>query len=323
MMIISSYQLNDGLELTPLAPEDAADACQNKAATVWLDLQGFESAELEAWLSRLKVTSLARRLCLEAQNRTGFYPLRDELLLVVPVLTDKEGPREADYLVCLCTENLLLTYHGKPVLNPKELAALEESHAWLPQRSISGLVSALMIDRSLECLRHATDLRNSILALEERMDREPDAVEAEDILDMRSELVTVSGVVSDELPALQALSVTDKPFFKLEDAQEYMNCAVANLQAADGSLARLSHRVDALRSGFQMHAQDKTNRRLGMLTILSAIFMPITLLAGIWGMNFETMPELKYSFSYPIALGFMALIGAGMYMFFRKGGWLD
>ena len=44
-----------------------------------------------------------------------------------------------------------------------------------------------------------------------------------------------------------------------------------------------------------MHAQEKTNRRLGMLTILSAIFMPITLLAGIWGMNFEGMRRRGYS----------------------------
>jgi len=64
-------------------------------------------------------------------------------------------------------------------------------------------------------------------------------------------------------------------------------------------------------------------RRLGMLTILSAIFMPMTLLAGIWAMNFENMPELTYSFSYPIALGFILLIGVLMYLFFRKGGWFD
>jgi magnesium transporter len=72
-----------------------------------------------------------------------------------------------------------------------------------------------------------------------------------------------------------------------------------------------------------MHAQDKTNRRLNMLTILSAIFMPVTLLAGIWGMNFELMPELRYRFAYPVALGLMVAVGMGMYRFFRRTGWLD
>jgi magnesium transporter len=130
-------------------------------------------------------------------------------------------------------------------------------------------------------------------------------------------------VVSDQLPTLQALANTDKSFFRLADTQEYMNCALANLQASDGSLSWLDQRIGALRSGFQMHAQDKTNRRLNMLTILSAIFTPVTLLAGIWGMNFEIMPELKYPFAYPVALGLMVLIGWGMYLFFRRNDWLD
>ena len=51
--------------------------------------------------------------------------------------------------------------------------------------------------------------------------------------------------------------------------------------------------------------------------------MPITLLADIWGMNFEVMPELKYAYAYPVALGFMVIIGAAMYLFFRRTGWFD
>jgi magnesium transporter len=60
-----------------------------------------------------------------------------------------------------------------------------------------------------------------------------------------------------------------------------------------------------------------------MLTILSAIFMPVTLLASIWGMNFATMPELGLPYAYPIALGVMVAVGSGMYLFFRKTGWFD
>ena len=242
---------------------------------------------------------------------------------MIPVFVDAEGPPEMDYLAMLCRENLLLTFHGKSVFNPQLLASLDEADAWLPDRSVAGLVSAAMIDLSQDCLRHIADLRRSIVVLENRMDREPDTVEADEILDMRSDLLVHEAVVSDQLPSLQALSATDKPFFKLKDAQEHMNCALANLQAADRSLDRLRERIGALRAGFQMHAQDKTNRKLGMLTILSAIFMPITLMAGIWGMNFEIMPELKFAFSYPMALGLMTLIGSGMYFFFRRIGWFD
>jgi magnesium transporter len=85
----------------------------------------------------------------------------------------------------------------------------------------------------------------------------------------------------------------------------------------------LDQRLGALRSGFQMHAQDKTNNRLNMLTILSTIFMPITMLTGLWGMKFEVMPELKNPYSYPMALALMAMTGVGMYLYFRRTGWFD
>jgi hypothetical protein len=108
----------------------------------------------------------------------------------------------------------------------------------------------------------------------------------------------------------------DKPFFQLRVAGEYVTCALVNLRAADGALNWMDQRIGALHSALQMYSQSKTNRRLGVLTILSAIFLPMTLLAGIWGMNFVTMPELNYRFGYPIALGVIALIGSGMFVFF-------
>ena len=320
-MIVNSFQIDDALRLKPVAPERVSETWQTTDARIWLDLQFEDPGELDKWLDRLEVKGLARRLCLEAGDRPGFYPLKNELFLVIPVLAGADASREVDNAAFLCRETLLLTLHDKPVLNLRQVAALHETESWLPERSVSALVSAVMIDLSHESLRHITGLRRSISAVETRMDREPDMVEAEEILDMRSDLLALEAVVSDQLPCVQALSTTDRPFFKLKDAQEYVSCALVNLQAAEKSLSWLDERIGALRSGFQMHAQDKTNRRLGMLTILSAIFMPITLLAGIWGMNFETMPELKYPFSYPIALGLMAAIGWSMYRFFRRTGW--
>jgi magnesium transporter len=322
-MVVNGFELTDALQLAPLDVDTIADVLQQPDARIWLDLQPDAPDEIEGWLDRLNVRDLTRRLCDEARDRPGLYPLKHEILLVVPALAKTAGGHEVDHVAFLCRERLLLTVHHQAVLNPRELAALHEAEAWLPDRSVAGLVSAMLIDLSLDCLRHATELRRKVHAVEERMDRTPDTIDADEILDLRAALVTAAAVVADQLPALQALSQTDKPFFKLKDAREYMNCALANLQAADGSLDRLDKRVEALRAGFQMHAQDKTNRRLNMLTVLSAIFLPITLLAGIWGMNFESMPELKYTYSYPVALGGMALIGAGMYLFFRKGGLID
>jgi len=320
MTIVTSVQIDDALHLTPFASERIGQACQDADARIWIDLQGFDTAELETWLDRLAVTGLPRRLCREARDRPGFYPLKREIILVIPVLADVKSSGDADYLTFVCRENLLLTLHDKPL---PQLADVEDSESWLTERSIAGLVAAAMIDVSVAALRRTQDLRSAVLALEQRMDRDPDSIEADEILDMRADVIELASVVNDQLPPLRAFNASDRAFSGVRDAQEYMNSALVGLEAADVGLTWLDERVGALRAGFQMHAQDKTNRRLGMLTILSAIFMPITLLAGIWGMNFEVMPELKYAYAYPVALGFMAMVGAGMYLFFRRTGWFD
>ena len=63
--------------------------------------------------------------------------------------------------------------------------------------------------------------------------------------------------------------------------------------------------------------------RLSRLTVISAVFLPLTLIAGIYGMNFDTMPELHVAFAYPLTLTIMVIIATVMIWRFRAGGWFD
>jgi magnesium transporter len=84
---------------------------------------------------------------------------------------------------------------------------------------------------------------------------------------------------------------------------------------------RLEKRSIYLRQQYESHQQDNINNRLAILTVLSAIFMPLTLNAGIYGMNFEYIPELQYENGYFIFLGFQASIAVVMLVFFYYQGW--
>jgi magnesium transporter len=325
-MSISCLELDDALHLAPCPPERAFAIAQEPGRRVWLDAQAGQPGDLAVWLDNLRVRGLARHLCLDGLDRPGFYPLREEVLLVIPLLAGEDGVGRGDHIGCLCRENLLLTVHLRPGRELqkgvfKRDSVFRQSETWLPECTIPGLVAALMMALSLECLRRSGDLRREVLALEERMDRTPDTVEAEEVIDKRSELLEVAAVVSDQLPAVRALGEVDTSVFRFGEARTYMRCAVTNLEAAHASLGWLDQRLGELRYALQMNAQDKLNQRLGMLTALSAIFMPVTLMAGIWGMNFAGMPELQWRFGYPLALGLMVVVGAAMYRFFRRSGW--
>jgi magnesium transporter len=67
---------------------------------------------------------------------------------------------------------------------------------------------------------------------------------------------------------------------------------------------------------------NKMNEIMKVLTIFAVIFIPLTFIAGIYGMNFQFMPELQWKYGYFVVLGFMAFVGIGMLLYFKKKKWL-
>lgn len=67
---------------------------------------------------------------------------------------------------------------------------------------------------------------------------------------------------------------------------------------------------------------NRTNEIMKVLTIIATIFIPLSFFAGVWGMNFEFMPELKWRWGYAAALAFMGGIGCTQLLFFRRRGWI-
>ncbi|WP_431029283.1 magnesium/cobalt transporter CorA [Lysinibacillus sp. LZ02] len=67
----------------------------------------------------------------------------------------------------------------------------------------------------------------------------------------------------------------------------------------------------------------QTNNVMKVLTIITSIFAPLTFIAGIYGMNFENIPELTWKYGYFLSLGIMLVIGVLMYLWFRRKGWFQ
>ncbi|WPZ10346.1 magnesium/cobalt transporter CorA [Roseivirga spongicola] len=73
---------------------------------------------------------------------------------------------------------------------------------------------------------------------------------------------------------------------------------------------------------YHTHMTNKLNDVLKVLTIFSVVFIPLTFMAGIYGMNFEHMPELSYEYSYPIFWGAIVIVALGMIYYFKRKNWL-
>ncbi len=80
--------------------------------------------------------------------------------------------------------------------------------------------------------------------------------------------------------------------------------------------------VSGLHDIYLSTISNRMNEVMKVLTIFSALFIPLTFIAGIYGMNFEYMPELKWRYSYFVAVGVMVSVGLGMIIFFKRKGWM-
>lgn len=110
--------------------------------------------------------------------------------------------------------------------------------------------------------------------------------------------------------------------FKLyeEDMELLDDVLIENLQAIEmASIA--SNILTSMASAFASVISNNVNQVVKTLTVVSAIFLPLTFLAGIWGMNFQHMPELRWPYGYFIALLSMFLVSLGMVWFFKKRDW--
>lgn len=80
--------------------------------------------------------------------------------------------------------------------------------------------------------------------------------------------------------------------------------------------------IGNLREAYHSSVAGRANDIMRIFTALTTIFMPLTIVTGIYGMNFEYMPELKSPHGYYIVLAFMASLGIVMYLIFKKKEWL-
>lgn len=95
-------------------------------------------------------------------------------------------------------------------------------------------------------------------------------------------------------------------------------------------LVKLSEMVEAsreitadMRDSYLSLNSAHMNKNMMVLTVMTAIFIPLTFIVGVYGMNFSNMPELGTKYGYFVVVGIMATIGIGMFTWFKRRGWFD
>ena len=314
-MKVTCLVLEPGGGMRPEAEATALAGWRAGAGPYWIDIGGGRPEDVTAWLAGLDLDPGLLDLLHIGEDETRILPLAESVFFAYPVAPVAEAGKPAHFR-CLCLDRLVVTIHEQPEESP----AHDEGSVTklkLPNGTTAGVACALTLLHSGRLRRLVVKLRREGDATVERMDQDPEAVPLAEILSLKRQVLALGDVLDEEFAVLEVLKAIDKPALPLARLAEPFQIVIETARATDRDIDRLDRRVSDLQQRYVSVQQDKMNRRLALLTVLSAIFMPLTLFTGIEGMNFENMPELHYRYSYPIALAGMALIAGGLYWYFR------
>jgi magnesium transporter len=141
------------------------------------------------------------------------------------------------------------------------------------------------------------------------------------IHDVKRELLALRRGIWPQRDAINSLIRDDLPFVSKEVRIYLRDCYDHCVQLSD-LVETYRELVSGLLGTYLSSIANRTNEVMKVLTIMASIFIPLTFLAGIFGMNFERMPELGIPWAYPALLGLMVVVALGMLVYFRRLGWI-
>lgn len=165
------------------------------------------------------------------------------------------------------------------------------------------------------------EIGERIELLEEEVVAHPTPATTREIHQLKRDMIFVRRAVwpirevIGSLERIESPLITEQITVYLRDLYDH---AIQVIDAVETSRDMLSGMLDVYLSSISY----KTNEIMRVLTVIATIFMPLSFLASLWGMNFRRMPELELRWGYPAALGIMAVIAVAMLVWFRKRRWL-
>jgi magnesium transporter len=309
---------------------DLPELLADKKNLVWVDLLGETDEQIaeakHALLNVFGFHPLTIEDTLETRNQPKVEAFPDYLFFIVHGIKPGETSsanfvtKELDgYL----GDNYVVTFHDERFQSVKAVKHQIRSSTFACRRGAAYLLHQILdqiVDLYMPVL---DDFDNSINELEERafaMKKGSDAI-LEEIMDLRRSVTRLKRISARQLDVLYRISHGEFPQIP-ENLLPFYRDVHDHLQR----ISDLSENYRELVAGlFDIHfsvVANKTNDIIKFLTIFSAIWLPLSFMAGVYGMNFEHMPELRTRHGYFIVLGLMALVAAGLLVYFWRKGWI-
>jgi magnesium transporter len=323
---IHVIDFNDKLleEIKPDKVEDLSKL-RDTTTTSWININGLHDTEaIKALAKNFNLHPLVAEDIANTGQRPKMEDYDDHLFFTLKMMRyDHENKKvESEQLSLVVGSNFLITFQERPgdVFEPVR-KRIRNKLGRIRHHGVDYLAYALL-----------DSVVDNYMLIIERIGEQIEEIEDEilsnlnkgvlnKINDYKREMNYLRKTIRPVKEFMLQLSRLDTNLFR-EDTQPFikdlLDISTQAVESIDTYRLMLSDHLDIYNSSIN----NRLNEIMKVLTIFSAIFIPLTFIAGIYGTNFEFIPELGFKYSYPIFWGVLILVASVMLRFFRKKKWL-
>lgn len=309
-------------------PVDELPALLGQWKVAWFDVAGLGDDKMMRRLADVfQIHPLALEDVVHVHQRPKVEEYSNHYFIVMRML--ELGERLATEQFCLFLgSNYVLTFQERPgdCFDPVRERMRQDARRVRLLRTdylAYALIDAV-VDHYFPVLE---DLGDRLENLEGTVLLEPHPATLQRIHRVKQDLLTLRRTAWPLRDALHQLQSADTPLIQ-RDTQVYLrDCYDHAVQIID-LLTNYRETASGLTDIYISQASNRLNEVMRVLTVIATVFLPLSFMAGVWGMNFDTdvsrwnMPELEWRFGYPLALLLMGLVGGLQLGYFWHKGWL-
>jgi len=317
------YDRNTIEDLGSPEPDSLAGLVRTGQVT-WIDIQGLgDESLLRTVAAAFSIHPLALEDVVNVPQRPKFEEYRDHLLAIARMT--RGGPDRmvmAEQVSLILGKDYVLSFQERygDTFDPVRVR-LAEGIGPIRESGADYLAYALLdaiIDGYYPVL---DDIGDRMTQLELRIMEHQSPKNLDRLNELKYGLMTLQRGIAPQREALTRL-LRDRSAFISDPVTVYLRDTLDHAVQLTEALDNARELAASLLNTYLSLLGNRTNDVMKVLTIMASIFIPLTFLAGLYGMNFEQMPELHLPWAYPLLLAVMAVTAIALLLYFRWKGWL-
>lgn len=290
----------------------------------WINVDGVRREDVEIICNNFNIHPLLMEDILSEGQRAKMDEIRENLFCLLPMVyfRPESSSVEIEQISLVLAKNVVISFQDDPdrdVFNPVR-ERLRNGGTKLRMKGADYLLYTLLdtiVDNYFVVMDH---LGERIEILEEIIPRQPNNRTLGRINYLRKEMLLFKRSIAPVRELMNGLMKSENDLL-VEDTEKYFKDVYDHIVQANDLAESYRDLVMNLQELYHAQMNQKLNEVMKVLAVVTTLLAPLTVITGIYGMNFDVMPELRSPYGYFVVLGIMLLIFVSMIFIFRKRGW--